>query len=142
MYFFARINSVYISGGFMTNNYDNYGYENDNSHERSSFIRRLLIVLMIVIAIILIILLVKSCSNRKKNTPEVVTTKYEEVLLDGAKKYFDVNYDKYPKNAGECFEIELQALIEGGYVKAEDLFIRDLKYTEALQIPGIMGHWV
>ncbi len=104
----------------MTNNYDNYGYENDSRQERSSFIRRIIIVLMIVVAILLIIFLVKSCNNRKKPTPEPVTFAYEDTLLDGAKKYFDVNYEKYPKNSGECFEIELQALIESGHIKAED----------------------
>ena len=104
----------------MANNYDNYGYEDDKYNERSSLLRRLLIILMIVFAIVLIILLIKGCSNKKKNNVPDKKFDYEATLLEGAKKYFDSNYDKYPSNVGKCEDIELQALIERNYVNASD----------------------
>ncbi len=103
----------------MANNYDNYGYEDEKYQERSSFIRRILIILMIVFAIVLIILLIKGCS-KKNNGVSDKKFDYEGTLIEGARKYFDANYEKYPTVAGTCEDIELQALIEKDYVKAGD----------------------
>lgn len=101
----------------MSNNYEDYGYEEDyNSEKRAITRRRMLIIIFIIIAILIIIFLLKSCSGRRVEKPQVSEFDYEKVLLDAGKKYYENNSDLYPTVTGECTKIELQSLVDRGLV--------------------------
>ena len=107
----------------MSNNYETYGYENNNYQKRSSLLKRLLIILLIFISIILVLFLIKRCSNKSLvNNKPVISNNidYERLLIEAGKKYFEDNYDKYPKDIGACEEIELQGLMDRNYVNSND----------------------
>lgn len=96
----------------MSNNYEDYGYEEET--KRSSGLgKKLLIVLLVVLAIILIILMVKGCDNTESGKKGF---DYEKVLLEAGKKYFENNRDEMPEFAGECKQVELDALVAKGLV--------------------------
>lgn len=104
----------------MSNNYEDYGYEdeNGNSNNKSGLGKKLLIILFIIIAIFIIIYLLKGCSgNNKVNEPEKpVVFDYESTLLNAGKTYFENNKDEYPVSAGQCSEVSLQTLIDKGLI--------------------------
>ena len=105
----------------MSNNYETYGYENNNYQKRSSLLKRLLIILLVIVSIILVLFLIKRCSNpTTRIKPQVVKFDYETHLVEAGKKYFENNYDKYPKEIGKCEEIELQGLIDRNLLNASD----------------------
>ncbi len=103
----------------MANNYDNYSYEDDSYQRRGALIRRIFIIAMIVLAIIFVLLLVKGCS-KKSDEKSNNNIDYDSSLIEGAKKYFNSNSGKYPESAGECEEVELQALIDRGLVNVSN----------------------
>lgn len=105
----------------MSNNYDEYGYEDDTNYQkRTTLLKRLVIIILVVIAIIIVLVLIKGCNKNNDKPEEKVTTSYEKSLIEGAKKYFETNYEQYPKNVGECEEIELQALMDRNLVSMND----------------------
>ena len=108
----------------MSNNYEDYGYEDSYDDDKGSVIRkRILIIVLIIIAILLVIFLLKSCGKKKPNdTP--ATTKavfvYEDVLLEAGKKYFDNNTNELPKAIGDCVNVDLKTLGERGLVNPDE----------------------
>lgn len=109
----------------MSNNYEDYGYEDsyDDDDKGSVIRKRILIIVLIIIAILLVIFLLKSCGKRKPNdTPS--TTKavfvYEDVLLEAGKKYFDNNTNELPKAIGDCVNVDLKTLGERGLVNPDE----------------------
>lgn len=100
----------------MANNYDDYGYENDNNS--SGLSKKLLIVVLILIAIVIVFFLIKSC-NRGNSGGENVDNDvfdYEKTLLDAGKLYYENNNDEIPNSNGRCNQINLQILIDKGLV--------------------------
>lgn len=109
----------------MSNNYEDYGYEDsyDDDDKGSVIRKRILIIVLIIIAILLVIFLLKSCGKKKPNdTP--TTTKaafvYEDVLLEAGKKYFDNNTNELPKSIGECVNVDLKTLVDRGLVNPDE----------------------
>lgn len=103
----------------MSNNYDDYGYEDEKSS--SGLAKKLLIVLLVVIAIVVILYLLSSCTKKEAVvTPTPSTFDYENVLLAAGQKYYENNSDLYPVAAGECTQVELQTLIDRGLVNVEN----------------------
>ena len=109
----------------MSNNYEDYGYEDsyDDDDKGSVIRKRILIIVLIIIAILLVIFLLKSCGKKKPNdTPS--TTKavfvYEDVLLEAGKKYFDNNTNELPKAIGDCVNVDLKTLGERGLVNPDE----------------------
>ena len=96
----------------MANNYDDYGYENDNN---SSTFKKILIVVMVIISILIIVFLLKSCGSGGKDN-NGTNFDYESALLNAGKSYFDNNKDEYPDQVGECNQVELQKLIDRGLI--------------------------
>ena len=86
----------------MANNYDDYGYENDNN---SSTFKKILIVVMVIISILIIVFLLKSCGSGGKDN-NGTNFDYESALLNAGKSYFDNNKDEYPDQVGECNQVE------------------------------------
>ncbi len=103
----------------MSNNYEDYGYDYNQNEKNATLRRRILIVVLIVLAIILLLVLIKGCDG-KKNSKIDNEFDYEKTLVTAGKKYFSDNELKYPKVEGTCEEIELQGLIDRGYVNSKD----------------------
>lgn len=101
----------------MSNNYEDYGYE-DNDSSNSGLGRKVLIIVLVLIAIFLIIFLLKSCSGKKDND-ENNSFDYESVLLDAGKLYYENETDYLPTEIGECNQVELETLISKGLVVAD-----------------------
>ena len=80
----------------MSNNYDDYGYEDKDYDDGSAAKKRILIGFLIVAAIIIVVLLIlKGCSkNEKPKTPIEPTFNYEKTLLEAGKKYYENNRRK------------------------------------------------
>ena len=97
----------------MANNYDDYGYENNDN---SGLFKKLLIFVMIMIAVLIIIFMVRSCGNNKKPVSNNNNFDYETALLNAGKNYFDNNKTSYPDQVGECSEVKLQLLIDRGLI--------------------------
>ncbi len=104
----------------MSNNYEEYGYENNRSEKSATFRRRLLIIILIVVAIILFLFLLKGCTKKGNKPDNKVAVDYESTLLEAGKRYFDLNPNKKPTLEGTCEDIELQALIDRELVKSKD----------------------
>ena len=105
----------------MANDYDDYGYEDDNRNESSGLSKRIIIVILIVIAIILIIYLLSSCGNKNidnKKKNETGKFDYESALVEAGKTYFRNNIDETPVAPGECNVVELDKLIEKGLLNS------------------------
>lgn len=108
----------------MSNNYDDYGYEDSYDDDKGSVTRkRILIIILVIIAILLVIFLLKSC-GKKKPTGGQTTTKavfvYEDVLLEAGKKYFDNNTNELPKAIGDCVTVDLKTLGDRGLVNPDE----------------------
>ena len=73
----------------MSNNYDDYGYE-DSNNDNSGLGRKILIVALVLIAIFLIVFLLKSCN--KSNKPSNNAFDYESALLDAGKSFYEYNH--------------------------------------------------
>ncbi len=97
------------------NNYEDYSYEDGDYDKKKSSRKKILILVFLVVAIILIIFLIRGCSSKKtvKKEPEF---SYESTLLEAGKLYFENNSELYPSVAGECAQVDLQALIDKGLV--------------------------
>ena len=104
----------------MANNYDDYGYEDDNRNEDSGLTKKIVIVILVIIAIILLIYLLTSCGNRKIDNGGNKNTKfdYEAALLEAGKTYFKNNIDEVPTAPGECNLVDLEALIGKGLLNS------------------------
>ena len=100
----------------MSNNYDDYGYE-DSNNDNSGLGRKILIIALVLIAIFLIVFLLKSCN--KSNKPSNNAFDYESTLLDAGKSFYEYNQDLFPSEIGECAQVELETLISRGIVSAD-----------------------
>lgn len=100
----------------MSNNYDDYGYE-DSNNDNSGLGRKILIIALVLIAIFLIVFLLKSCN--KSNKPSNNAFDYESALLDAGKSFYEYNQDLFPSEIGECAQVELETLISRGIVSAD-----------------------
>lgn len=102
----------------MSNNYDDYGYEDSNGNDRGSVAKkRILIGVFIIAAVILIIFLLKSWIGKdNNNNPTPAVFSYETNLLEAGKKFYENNPDLYPAVKGDCSQVDLQALISRGLV--------------------------
>ena len=101
----------------MSNNYDDYGYEDSNS-SNSGLGRKVLIIALILIAIFLVVFLLKSCSG-KTSKPSDNVFDYESTLLDAGKAFYEYNTDLFPTEIGECAQVELETLISRGLAVAD-----------------------
>lgn len=109
----------------MSNNYDDYGYEDSYDDDKGATTRkRILIIILIIIAILLVIFLLKSCGKRNQGNNNSTTTKpafsYERVLLEAGKKYYENNSDELPKAIGDCKSIDLKTLGDRGLVNPDE----------------------
>ncbi len=105
----------------MSDDYEDYNYE-DDSVTKGAKTKKILIIVLLVVAIIIIIVLLKSCGKGTNKTPNVETEfNYEDTLLEAGKKYFDYNENKLPTAAGECTSVDLNTLgTKYGLVKTTD----------------------
>ena len=103
----------------MSNNYEEYGYDENRSEKKATFRRRLIIIILIMLAIILFLFLLKGCTKKEKQN-EKTNIDYESTLVEAGKRYFELNPDKKPVLEGTCEDIELQALIDREFVKSKD----------------------
>lgn len=101
----------------MSNNYDDYGYE-DSDNSNSGLGRKVLIIVLVLIAVFLIVFLLKSCSN-KNNNDNNGAFDYESALLDAGKSFYEYNTDLFPTEIGECGQVELETLISRGLAVAD-----------------------
>ncbi len=101
----------------MSNNYDDYGYE-DSDSSNSGLSRKILILALVLIAIFLIVFLFRSC-NKKSNDNNANDFDYETALLDAGKKYYENNSETFPTEIGECGQVELETLISKGLAVAD-----------------------
>lgn len=101
----------------MSNNYDDYGYE-DSNKESSGLGRKILVIILVLVAIILIVFLLKKCTGNTEEKPKTEFN-YETALLDAGKLFYENNIDLYPTEAGECGQVELETLIEKGLVASD-----------------------
>ena len=115
----------------MSNNYDDYGYEDKDYDDGSAAKKRILIGFLIVAAIIIVVLLIlKGCSkNDKPKTPIEPTFNYEKTLLEAGKKYYENNIDLLPIANGECGIVELSTLESLGLVNPENFSTCDKSTT-------------
>ena len=116
----------------MSNNYDEYEYEdndyNNDSKSNLNLLNKIGIALLIIMAIIIILVLLKGCGNKKKNNGNNGTDiddltpvfNYEESLLEAGKKYFNNNMNELPTSVGDCYNVTLQTLIMSGLLNSED----------------------
>ena len=106
----------------MSNNYDDYSYE-DKDNNKSSIVKKALIVVLVVLAILLILYLVKSCADGRRGEvvePQTPGFDYESALLEAGKAYFNSNLEENPNVVGECNSVELQRLIDSGLINQEN----------------------
>lgn len=101
----------------MSNNYEDYGYE-DYDDKGAVTRKRILIAVFVIAAIVIIIFLIRSCSNGGgSGKPQKPTAfEYESGLLNAGKSYFENNKDKLPQLMGQCAQVELQTLVDKGLV--------------------------
>lgn len=98
----------------MSNDYDEYNYDNDNNYDDNSekkevIKKRILIGTCIVVGIIILIFLLKEVFFNKE-TNEVETFDYEKTLLDAGKEYYEFNNQNMPKANGECSSVNIETL--------------------------------
>lgn len=115
----------------MSNNYDEYGYEDKDYNDGSTAKKRILIGFLIVAAIIIVVLLIlKGCTkNNKPTEPTEPTFDYEKTLLEAGKKYYENNNDLLPIANGECGVVELSTLKSLGLVNPENFSTCDESTT-------------
>lgn len=115
----------------MSNNYDDYGYEDKDYNDGSAAKKRILIGFLIVAAIIIVVLLIlKGCTkNNKPTEPTEPTFDYEKTLLEAGKKYYENNNDLLPIANGECGVVELSTLKSLGLVNPENFSTCDESTT-------------
>ena len=115
----------------MSNNYDEYGYEDKDYNDGSAAKKRILIGFLIVAAIIIVVLLIlKGCTkNNKPTEPTEPTFDYEKTLLEAGKKYYENNNDLLPIANGECGVVELSTLKSLGLVNPENFSTCDESTT-------------
>lgn len=115
----------------MSNNYDDYGYEDKDYNDGSAAKKRILIGFLIVAAIIIVVLLIlKGCAKNNKPTgPTEPTFDYEKTLLEAGKKYYENNIDLLPIANGECGVVELSTLKSLGLVNPENFSTCDESTT-------------
>ena len=115
----------------MSNNYDDYGYEDKDYNDGSAAKKRILIGFLIVAAIIIVVLLIlKGCTKNNKPTgPTEPTFDYEKTLLEAGKKYYENNNDLLPIANGECGVVELSTLKSLGLVNPENFSTCDESTT-------------
>lgn len=115
----------------MSNNYDEYGYEDKDYNDGSAAKKRILIGFLIVAAIIIVVLLIlKGCTKNNKPTgPTEPTFDYEKTLLEAGKKYYENNNDLLPIANGECGVVELSTLKSLGLVNPENFSTCDESTT-------------
>lgn len=115
----------------MSNNYDDYGYEDKDYNDGSAAKKRILIGFLIVAAIIIVVLLIlKGCAKNNKPTgPIEPTFDYEKTLLEAGKKYYENNIDLLPIANGECGVVELSTLKSLGLVNPENFSTCDESTT-------------
>ncbi len=97
----------------MSDDYEDYNYEDDDIEKKAVTKKRILIGLLLVVAIIIIIVLLKSCGNGNgggTEKPVDNTFDYEKTLLEAGKKYFEYNEHKLPTSIGECATVDLTTL--------------------------------
>ncbi|NLC48599.1 MAG: hypothetical protein GX758_04495 [Tenericutes bacterium] len=103
----------------MSNNYEDYGYEDTNGNNRGNgTVKKIIISIIIIIAIILLICLLKNWFGKEGTKTPVIPTvfNYESNLLDAGKKFYENNPDLAPTAIGDCAQVDLQALIARGLV--------------------------
>ena len=54
----------------MSNNYEEYGYDESRSEKKATFRRRLIIIILIMLAIILFLFLLKGCTKKEKQNED------------------------------------------------------------------------
>lgn len=115
----------------MSNNYDEYSYEDKDYNDGSAAKKRILIGFLIVAAIIIVVLLIlKGCTKNNKPTgPTEPTFDYEKTLLEAGKKYYENNNDLLPIANGECGVVELSTLKSLGLVNPENFSTCDESTT-------------
>lgn len=116
----------------MSNNYDDYGYEDKNYDNGGAGKKRFFIAFLIVAAIIIVIVLfLKGCAGRntKPNEPTTPTFDYEKTLLEAGKKFYENNTDLAPVANGECSTVELSTLVSKGLVNPENFSTCDNSET-------------
>lgn len=120
----------------MSNNYEDYGYEdsndNTNNNEKSPLAKKLLIIVLIIIAVLIILYLISGCSKGGGgSTPGGNQTKfnYEEALIKAGKLYYENNLDEMPSSAGECTKVTLESLNEKGLVDPKNFTTCNLQST-------------
>ena len=95
----------------MSDDYQDYNYEDDNIEKKAVLKKRILVGLLLVAAIIIIIVLLKSCTTGgKTDTSDENAFNYEKVLLEAGKKYYEYNKHLMPASVGECSKVELTTL--------------------------------
>ena len=122
----------------MSNNYEDYGYEDSYDDDNGSTTRkRVLIIILVVIAILLVIFLLKSCGNKQRPTQTPTTTQavfsYENALLDAGKKYYENNTDELAKSIGDCTTVSLKTLGDRGLVNPDE-FVRCNNETTLVRV--------
>lgn len=128
----------------MSNNYDDYGYEDKEYDDGSAVKKRILIGFLIVAAIIIVVLLIlKGCAkNDKPINPTEPTFDYEKTLLEAGKKYYENNTDLLPIANGECGVVELSTLKSLGLVNPENFSTCDESrtYVKVCVLPMVLNN--
>ena len=132
----------------MSNNYDDYGYEDGDYDNGSAAKKRLLIGLLIVAAIVIVIILfLRGCANRTvDNNPtndDPTTFDYESTLLEAGKKFYENNTDLDPIANGECSTVELSTLTSRGLVNPDNFSSCDGSetYVRVCVLPNGTKHY-
>lgn len=117
----------------MSNNYDDYGYEDKDYDNSGAAKKRLFIGFLVVAAIIIVIILfLKGCAGGNKkpsNDPTTPTFDYEKTLLEAGKKFYENNADLAPVAKGECSTVELSTLVSKGLINPENFTTCDNSET-------------
>lgn len=116
----------------MSNNYDDYGYEDKDYDNGGAAKKRLFIGFLVVAAIIIVIILfLKGCAsgNKKPTEPTTPTFDYEKTLLEAGKKFYENNTDLAPVANGECSTVELSTLVSKGLINPENFTTCDNSET-------------
>ena len=117
----------------MSNNYDDYGYEDKDYDNSGAAKKRLFIGFLVVAAIIIVIILfLKGCAGGNKkpsNDPTTPTFDYEKTLLEAGKKFYENNTDLAPVAKGECSTVELSTLVSKGLLNPENFTTCDNSET-------------
>lgn len=116
----------------MSNNYDDYGYEDKDYDNSGTAKKRIFIGFLVVAAIIIVIILfLKGCAggNKKPNNPVTPAFDYEKTLLEAGKKFYENNTELAPVAKGECSTVELSTLVSKGLINPENFTTCDNSET-------------